>query len=160
LNKTPTINDDCSIKSREAFFEELESVLSKNRDKTVILAMHHPLMSNGSHGGQFSIEKQIFPLEQKNSLTSYWLIYKPTKKNDRGQSSRYPNKQYTAYVKRIKTLLQSQDNVIVVSGHDHNLQFIDKDNIKQIISGAGSKSTAARAINPNDFSYGKMDMLL
>jgi hypothetical protein len=36
--------------------------------------------------------------------------------------------------------------VIVVSGHDHNLQFIDKDNIKQIISGAGSKSTAARAI--------------
>jgi hypothetical protein len=41
--------------------------------------MHHPLMSNGSHGGQFSIEKQIFPLEQ-NSLTSYWLIYKPTKK--------------------------------------------------------------------------------
>jgi hypothetical protein len=28
------------------------------------------------------IEKQIFPLEQ-NSLTSYWLIYKPTKKNDR-----------------------------------------------------------------------------
>jgi hypothetical protein len=42
--------------------------------------MHHPLMSNGSHGGQFSIEKQIFPLEQKNSLTSYWLIYKPTKK--------------------------------------------------------------------------------
>jgi hypothetical protein len=27
--------------------------------------MHHPLMSNGSHGGQFSIEKQIFPLEKK-----------------------------------------------------------------------------------------------
>jgi hypothetical protein len=49
--------------------------------------------------------------------------------------------------------------VIVVSGHDHNF-FIDKDNIKQIISGAGSKSTAARAINLNDFSYGKMDMLL
>jgi hypothetical protein len=58
-NKTPTINDDCSIKSREAFFEELESVLSKNRDKTVILAMHHPLMSNGSHGGQFSIENKF-----------------------------------------------------------------------------------------------------
>jgi hypothetical protein len=33
----------------EKFFEELESVLSKT-DKTVILAMHHPLMSNGSHG--------------------------------------------------------------------------------------------------------------
>jgi hypothetical protein len=121
--------------------------------------MHHPLMSNGSHGGQFSI-KTNFPIRAKNSLTSYWLIYKPTKKNDRASPQDIQNKQYTAYVKRIKTLLQSQDNVIVVSGHDHNLQFIDKDNIKQIISGAGSKSTAARAINLNDFSYGKMDMLL
>jgi hypothetical protein len=43
--------------------------------------------------------------------------------------------------------------VIVVSGHDHNLQFIDKDNIKQIISGAGSKSTAARAINQMIFLW-------
>jgi hypothetical protein len=30
----------------------------------------------------------------------------------------------------MKTILQSQDNVIVVSGHDHNLQYIDNDNIK------------------------------
>jgi hypothetical protein len=105
------------------------------------------------------LEKQIFPLEQK-ILTSYWLIYKPTKKNDRGQSSRYPKQTIHCLCKTHQNSLQSQDNVIVVSGHDHNLQFIDKDNIKQIISGAGSKSTAARAINPNDFSYGKMDMLL
>jgi hypothetical protein len=66
IGKTPTINDDCSIKSR-AFFEELESVLSKNRDKTVILAMHHPLMSNGSHGGQFS-RKTNFPIRAKIPL--------------------------------------------------------------------------------------------
>lgn len=64
------------------------------------------------------------------------------------------NKQYTILTKRIKTLLQAHNNVVVVSGHDHNLQYIDHDNIKQIISGAGSKSEAARAIFPNDFSYG------
>jgi predicted oxidoreductase (fatty acid repression mutant protein) len=115
--------------------------------------MHHPLMSNGSHGGQFSIEKQIFPLEQK-ILTSYWLIYKPTKKNDRA-SPQDIQKTIHCLCKTHQNSLQSQDNVIVVSGHDHNLQFIDKDNIKQIISGAGSKSTAARAINPNDFPMEK-----
>jgi hypothetical protein len=154
-NKTPTLNDDCSIKSREAFFEELESVLSKNRDKTVILAMHHPLMSNGSHGGQFSIEKQIFPLEQRIPLPVIGSFINLLRKTTGASPQDIQNKQYTAYVNRVKTLLQSQDNVIVVSGHDHNLQYIDNDNIKQIISGAGSKSTAARAINPNDFSYGK-----
>lgn len=34
------------------------------------------------------------------------------------------------------------------------MQYISKENIQQIISGAGSKSEAARAINPFDFSYG------
>jgi hypothetical protein len=79
--------------------------LSKNRDKTVILAMHHPLMSNGSHGGQFSI-KQIFPLEQKIPLPVIGSFINLLRKNDK--SSRYPNKQYTAYVKRIKTLYKAK----------------------------------------------------
>ena len=52
-NKHPTINDNCDIKTREDFFEELESILNKNQEKTVILAIHHPLLSNGTHGGQF-----------------------------------------------------------------------------------------------------------
>src|SRR5690606_21971111 len=38
--------------------------------------------------------------------------------------------------------------------HDHNLQYIKKDGVHQIISGAGSKSEAAKAVNPNDFTYG------
>ena len=67
-NQHPTINEFCDIKTREAFFEELEDLLNKNRDKKVILAMHHPLQTNGSHGGQFSLEKQLFPLEQKIPL--------------------------------------------------------------------------------------------
>ena len=154
-NKIPTINDNCDIKSRETFFEELESVLNKNQDKTVILALHHPLMSNGTHGGQFSLEKQLFPLEQKIPLPVIGSIINFIRKTSGISPQEIQNKQFTIFAKRIKTLLQSQDNVIVVSGHDHNLQYIDHDNIKQIISGSGSKSEAARAIYPNDFSYGK-----
>ena len=154
-NKTPTMNDDCSIKTREAFFEEFESVLNKNKDKTVILALHHPLMSNGTHGGQFSLEKQLFPLEQKIPLPVLGSFINFLRKTSGISPQDIQNKQYQLLVKRIKTLLQNQNNVIVVSGHDHNLQYIENEKIKQIINGAGSKSEAARAIYPNDFSYGK-----
>ncbi|MBA0883730.1 metallophosphoesterase [Flavobacterium undicola] len=154
-NKTPNMNDDCSIKTREAFFEEFESILNKNKDKTIILALHHPLMSNGTHGGQFSLEKQLFPLEQKIPLPIIGSFVNFFRKTSGISPQDIQNKQYQLLVKRIKTLLQNQDNVIVVSGHDHNLQYIENEKIKQIISGAGSKSEAARAINPNDFSYGK-----
>lgn len=154
-DKNPTINEDCDIKTREDFFDELESLLSKNQDKIVLLALHHPLMTNGSHGGQFSIEKQLFPLEQKIPLPIVGSFINLLRKTSGVSPQDIQNKQYTLFAKRIKTLLQSQNNVIVVSGHDHNLQYIEKDNIKQIISGAGSKSEAAKAVFSNDFSYGK-----
>jgi hypothetical protein len=153
-DKNPTINDDCDIKTREAFFLELENMLNKNQEKTVILALHHPLMSNGTHGGQFSLEKQLFPLEQKIPLPVIGSLINLTRKTAGISPQDLQNKTYTQFTKRIITLLQSQDNTIVVSGHDHNLQYISKNNIKQIISGAGSKSEAAKAVFPNDFSYG------
>jgi len=153
-NNHPTINDNCDIKTREDFFDELESILNKNQEKTVILAIHHPLMSNGSHGGQYSLEKQLFPLEKKIPLPIIGSIINLLRKTSGASPQDIQNKQYTIYAKRIKTLLQKQKNVIVVSGHDHNLQYVNKENIKQIISGAGSKSEAARAINSTEFSYG------
>ncbi|RDI57561.1 metallophosphoesterase [Flavobacterium glaciei] len=154
-DNSPTINDDCTIKTREAFFAELENLLIKNQEKAIVLALHHPLMSNGSHGGQFSVMKQLFPLEQKIPLPVLGSVANFFRKTSGVSLTDIQNKQYTLFIKRLKTLLQSQDNVIVVSGHDHNLQYIEKENIKQIISGAGSKSEAAKAIYPNDFSYGR-----
>lgn len=154
-DKHPTINDECSIKTREDFFTELESILVKNQDKTVVLAVHHPLMSNGSHGGQFSLQKQLFPLENKIPLPIIGSLINLIRKTSGISSQDLQNKPYDLFTKRVKTLLQSHANVIVVSGHDHNLQYLEKDNIKQIISGAGSKHEAAKAVFPNDFSYGK-----
>ncbi|MEO8516871.1 MAG: metallophosphoesterase, partial [Flavobacterium sp.] len=153
-DRFPGINDDCNIKTREVFFEELESILNKNQDKIKIIALHHPLMSNGSHGGQYSWEKQIFPLENKIPLPIIGSFVNLIRKTSGISPQDLQNKQYQILSKRIIALLQGHQNVIVVSGHDHNLQYIEKDNISQIISGAGSKSEAAKAIGQNDFSYG------
>jgi hypothetical protein len=154
-DNSPTMNDDCDIKTRAAFFLELESLLNKNQNKTVILSMHHPVMSSGAHGGQFSFRKEIFPLPNKNIplpiLGSLGNLLRSTGGViDQDLQSR----EYSTLSKRVKTLIQGRDNVVVVSGHDHNLQYLEKDNIKQIISGAGSKEEPARAMGDNDFSYG------
>lgn len=153
-NKNPNINQDCEIKSREEFFTELEDQLNKNQQKTVILAIHHPLMTNGSHGGQFSLEKQLFPLENKIPIPVLGSLANLIRKTGGVSPQDIQNKKYAEYANRIKTLLTRFDNVVVVSGHDHNLQYLEKDNVKQIISGSGSKIEAARAINENDFSAG------
>lgn len=153
-DRYPTINDDCDIKTRDAMLNELESLLNKNQNKTVILAIHHPLMSNGSHGGYFSLRKQLFPLESNIPLPVLGSVLNFIRKTSGVSPQDLQGRQYNALTKRIKTLVQGKDNVIVVSGHDHNLQYIYKDNINQIISGAGSKAEAATTVNPQDFSYG------
>jgi Calcineurin-like phosphoesterase len=150
----PTINDDCDIKTREGLFTEFEDLLNKNQGKTVIVAIHHPLMSNGSHGGEFSMKKQLFPLEYSIPMPVLGSLINLARKASGYSPQDMQSRIYSSLAKRIKTLIQDKDNVIVVSGHDHNLQYIHHDNINQIISGAGSKVEAARTIYPEDFSYG------
>ncbi len=153
-NDHPDINADCKIKNREDFFSELEDLLNKNQNKTVLLAIHHPLVSNGSHGGQYSLIKNIFPFQSDLPLPVIGSAINFIRKTSGVSPQDLQNKKYTAFAKRVKTLIRNKKNVIVVSGHEHNLQYIEEDNIKQVISGSGSKTEAARAILPNDFSFG------
>ncbi len=153
-DENPTINDNCDIKSRDAFFAELDELLNKNQNKTTILALHHPLVSNGIHGGQYSLEKSLFPFQQNIPLPIIGTAINFVRKTSGLDPQDIQNKKYSELVRRIKTMIQGRENVIVVSGHEHNLEYVEKYDIKQIVSGAGSKSEAARAMRPNDFSYG------
>lgn len=153
-DRQKNINADCSIKTRQDFFDEFESQLNKNQNKLILVAIHHPVMSNGTHGGQFSVQKQIFPLESKIPLPGIGTLINLIRKTSGASPQDNQNAVYREMNNRLTTLIADRENVIFVSGHDHNLEYIEDGNIKQIISGSGSKTEAARAINPNDFSAG------
>jgi len=143
-DKNPKINDDCSVKTREDFFLELEDLIKKNEGKTTLIAIHHPMFSNGPHGGQFSVKQQLKPLPILGSLVS--LI----RKTGGISPQDLQNKRYLELRKRLVTLAQSNNKVILVSGHEHNLQFLKTNNVPQIISGSGSKISPVRQ-NANAF---------
>lgn len=154
-NKIPIINDDCDIKTTEDFFDEIKRRLNQNQDKLVLLAIHHPLISNSSHGGQVnSWRKQLYPIGNVPLpiIGSVINFMRPVV----GIPQDIQSKPYSQLANRIKTLIADRQNIIVVSGHEHNLQYLEEGNIKQVISGAASKTDEARAVNPNDFSVGKL----
>lgn len=144
----PTINDNCEIKTRTKFFDEFEGLVKKARGKTTIIAMHHPMFTNGSHGGKYSFKSHMNPLPVLGSLKN--LI----RKTSGLSNTDIQNKKYNELKKRIVTLSQENDKTIFVSGHDHNLQYIIQDNIPQIISGSGSKTTATKLTGGAKFTYG------
>lgn len=153
-DKHPTMNDDCNIKTRFEFFEELRSEINKSQNKFTILAIHHPLISHGPHGGVYALKKHLYPINNKIPLPIVGSFINLLRKTSGASPQDSQNKMYRELVNKIKPLIQNRDNVLVVSGHEHNLQFIESDQIKQLISGAASKKEAAKAMFPNDFSFG------
>ena len=144
----PTINDNCEIKTRAKFFDEFEGLVKKARGKTTIIAMHHPMFTNGSHGGKYSFGSHMNPLPILGTIKNIIRETSGLTNTD------IQNKRYNELKKRIVTLSQENDKTIFVSGHDHNLQYIVQDNIPQIISGSGSKTTATKLSKGAKFTYG------
>tara|TARA_R110002033_G_scaffold113430_4_gene158599 strand:- start:292 stop:3975 length:3684 start_codon:yes stop_codon:yes gene_type:complete len=153
-DKHPTINDNCEIKTRTRFFDEYESIIKKARGKTTIVAMHHPLYTNGPHGGQFSLKQQFFPVGGSIPLPIIGTLINLIRKTSGFSNTDLQNKKYLEFKNRIATLSQENEKVILVAGHEHTLQYLKQDNLPQIISGSGSKTSATKNIGKGLFSYG------
>ena len=153
-DKHPTINDDCDIKTKHDFFVEIKNLFAKSNEKTLLVAIHHPTYTNGFHGGKFNFKKHIYPAKDNlplpvlGSLASQLRTVGGVSKQD------VSNNLYQELMKRITTLAKGNEKVIFVSGHEHNLQYIENDGINQIISGAGSKGYPVSLGNDGLFSYG------
>lgn len=131
------LNEGCDIKNRTQFFLEFESILKKSQGKTIMIAMHHPVFSNTKEG-----------LLSKTGGMSL---------ND------FQNKQNRKFRNRLVTLVRQNHNIFFVSGHDKNLQHINKYGISQIISGASGKTEKATVKRENEFAskengYARIDI--
>ena len=154
-NRHPTINEGCDIKTREKFFLELGLELEKNQNKTIVFAMHHPMFTNGNHGGYFALQKHLYPLQKKIPMPGLAsLVVQIRAQGGVSVQDRY-NELYNKLMVRIQQLAKNNDRLVFVSGHDHNLQYIEKDGFRQIVSGAGSKESYAATGSDGFFSTGE-----
>jgi predicted RNA-binding protein with PIN domain/predicted phosphodiesterase len=144
----PNINDDCTYKTRHDFLEELESEIKKARGKTTLIALHHPMFTNGSHGGQYSFKSHLSPIPVIGTLKNL------VRKTGGILNVDLQNKMYRELQKSLVRMAQQNDKTIFLSGHDHNLQYIIKYGIPQIVSGSGSKTSPTRNVDGGIFSYG------
>jgi len=106
----------------DKFYAELKSELveAELKNQKIILIAHHPIVAKGKHS-------QPMPFSQKISkrFANSNINYKPYKK----------------IAGIIDSLIKpySKLGVYFISGHEHSLEYMVKDGIHYIISGAGSK---------------------
>jgi len=156
--KKPSIDSDCEFKSDEEFLAALKDVFVSNKDKVVLLAMHHPMQTFGEHYGAFGLKDHLFPLTAAHPdlylpLPLIGSIY-PLYRTYLGNIQDIPHPRYQELIKGLDEILQEQPKAIVISGHEHALEYtVDENNIHHVVSGAGAKSSRIKKHNPAEFTY-------
>ena len=141
----PKEDEGCDITSNADIMVRIDDIIRRNKDKKIIFSAHHPLYSYGIHGGVSNLHNHLFPLTAvKRSLYvplpvlgSIFPLYRKWIGNI--QDIRHPK--YKAMREVLTQLFARHPNLIYVSGHEHSMQYIFKDSVHYIISGAGSKSS-------------------
>jgi len=147
--KENDINEGCSIKSREGLLNDLQDIFAKHKNDQVVVLMHHPLFSNGEHGGNFPVTDHFFPFRIVNS--KLWIPLPiigsilPVTRMLGGVKQDIPHKFYQQLKSGLLELANNNEHVIFASGHDHSLQYFEQNEDHFIISGAGSKLDFAKA---------------
>jgi predicted phosphodiesterase len=135
----------CSCKSKEELIKQIGEIVTRNKNKLLIIASHHPFRSHGPHGGYYTIKQHIFPFTDIRKWA--WLplpvigsIY-PLVRAGFGTSQDLKNKNYRAMVNGIEAVIGSDPNVIFVAGHEHGLQLNQDKDHNYVVSGGASKAT-------------------
>ena len=152
------INNGCEVRNRFTFVKWFEEALKSNRNKNVVIAMHHPLLSNGPHGGSTTLKQHIFPLTQL-----YDGAYIPLPgiatigaflRSTIGLTQDLSHPKYKELKKGLLAGANKNGNFIFAAGHEHSMQYFEEGNQKFIVSGAGSKKEPAKLGNGAQFAYG------
>ncbi len=120
-------NNKCDIKTRQDFFAKFKDDLKDEQNKTVIVAIHHSILTESRQNffeniGGLKVEDYYSIQRQKMAGT-------------------------------LETLASLFPDVIFVSASDRNLQYITDDYVRQIISGAGgSKLDNVRKAKEGQFT--------
>jgi len=134
----PYINNKCSIKTRTQFREEFNDELEKSQRKTVLVAVHHPIMTQTKIG---VVEKMLGLSDQTRR-----------------------NPQLKELMGTLEALARQYNDVIFLSGNDKNLQYVQDDAVEQIIAGVTENPVEAKPEKDHgdfaayDLGYAKLNI--
>ncbi|GMQ80835.1 MAG: metallophosphoesterase [Rhodothermia bacterium] len=147
------------IKEDADLILELQEIVTKRRKDDLVVVAHHPIRSNGRHGGHFSIKDHLFPL---TALKDGWYVplpiigsLYPILRRAMGGPQDFSHPKYRSLISALDAIFKTHESrLIYAAGHEHNLQYFYEDHVHHVVSGAGSKSDYVAAGRNARFTYG------
>lgn len=144
----PGIESACETQTEEEVITVLKEIASVHSDKLLMMAMHHPFYTHGSHGGYYTLRHHLFPFTDINRslyipLPVLGSVY-PIARGWFGTPQDINHPKYRMLINNVEEALKTHPNVLHVAGHEHSLQFLQKDGISYVVSGSGAKTTRVK----------------
>lgn len=142
----------CPQRTLVEAFLDLAAEIDRPEGRHVVLALHHPLITAGPHGGHFGWKQHLFP------LTDFWpwawvpmpvigSVY-PLSRQLGVTGTDATSESYARYIQSIYRASRPLVPLVYVGGHEHSLQ-VHRDLVGAyyLVSGAGSASKVDRVVN-------------
>lgn len=133
----------CYVNGKFDLIVQLEDIIQRNRGKHILIAQHHPLISNGNHGGFYSFKDYMFPLTLIRPnlyipLPILGSIY-PLMRQYGISREDIGNPLYQQMISAIRSVIDEEKNITFAAGHEHNLQLSKSKELYHIVSGSACK---------------------
>jgi hypothetical protein len=148
---------DCDIQTRRQFVDAFRDTMENLKGRDVMLTMHHPMYTIGSHGGFYRFSSFFFPLAAYKSdlrlpLITSGLIVNLMRARISEQDTK--SQPYVDYRLGIIPPVQKHGRTVVAAGHEHTLQHHVLQDVNYVVSGSGSKRGPVGKKPFTKFAYG------
>ncbi len=134
--------------NHDSMLAALPAYVSAYPGLPVVIAAHHPLRSDGPHGGRFGWRPHLFPL---TDIVDWAYLPLPVVgtayvagRKWLGHPQDLSSAKYRQWRQQLTQALEMLPPALIVSGHDHILQVLQLSPHWQLISGTGSQSSKVR----------------
>ncbi|PHI19972.1 hypothetical protein CEQ90_10505 [Lewinellaceae bacterium SD302] len=167
-NNEAEVSEGCDFNDRHDFLFAAADEIKGYRDKVKIVMMHHPLESSGNRGGSYSATEHLFPLADvvPNLYLPLPIVGSLARALQSAGGGRHDltSLRYKDFIRQMIARTEDEDNIIFISGHEHNLHYGAHGNYHSVTAGTGSLRGPAIGTSGADFvqgeiGYGRLDFL-
>jgi len=152
----PLESSDCGASSVSDIVDQLEDILSRNKDKHIVVATHHPIYSYGPRGGRSPLKYHLFPFTALADplyiplplVGSLYPLYRAIGVNTQDQR----HYRYQILRQSLDKILDRDHALVHLSSHERSLQHIRLRNNDYIVSGAFSETTYVKQHQNTQFA--------
>ncbi|HZV70514.1 MAG TPA: BamA/TamA family outer membrane protein [Saprospiraceae bacterium] len=124
----------------------IKDIIQSHPTDHIILATHHPVYANGIIAGNYPLSSHLLPVPVLGTLiTGIRSLL--------GSDQHFGHPSYEAYRATIISATDGCDHCIIVSGHEKNLQYYERNGRHYFVAGSGDKVGYARKGEKSGFSY-------